>query len=306
MIDIRRILCPVDFSDCSRRALDHAVTIAGWYESTVTLLHVCAPVPISAYATVAPMMPPTLVSGENRNDVLEAMKRFSATVDGTAVPLAFELGEGDAANEIVSSAATASSDLIVMGTHGRSGFERLILGSVTEKVLRKAASPVLTVPPRVGDATSPPHATFKRILCAVDFSECSMRALDYAMSLAQESNSALTVLHVIEPLPATAFDGHEVVLADYTLRDYLATAEKEGKTNLAKAIPDRARDFCQIETMQTVGKPYREILRVAAENASDVIVIGVHGRGVVDLFFFGSTAQHVVRQAACPVLTMRT
>lgn len=306
MIDIRRILCPVDFSDCSRRALDHAVAVARWYESTVTLLHVCAPVPISAYATVAPMMPPTLVSGENRNDVLEAMKRFAATVDGPAVPFAFELGEGDAASEIVANTATANSDLIVMGTHGRSAFERLILGSVTEKVLRKVGSPVLTVPPRVTDATAPPRATFKRILCAVDFSDCSMRALDYAMSLAQESNSSLSVLHVIEPMPATAFDGHEVVLADYTMRDYLAAAEKEGKTNLAKAIPDRAREFCQIETVQTVGKPYREILRVAEEHASDLIVIGIHGRGIVDRFFFGSTTQHVVRQAACPVLTMRT
>src|SRR5690242_9776298 len=180
MIDIRRILCPVDFSDCSRRALDHAAAIAQWYQSTVTLLHVSAPVPISAYATVAPMMPPTLVSGENRNDVLETMKRFATAVDGTGVPLTFEFGEGDAANEIVSGAATGKTDLIVMGTHGRSGFERLVLGSVAEKVLRKAGSPVLTVPPRVADTAAPPHAIFKRILCAVDFSDCSMRALDYA------------------------------------------------------------------------------------------------------------------------------
>ncbi|HEY1304277.1 MAG TPA: universal stress protein [Vicinamibacterales bacterium] len=306
MIDIRRILCPVDFSDCSRRALDHAVAIAKWYESTLTLLHVCAPVPISAYATVAPMMPPTLVSGQNQNEVLEALKRFPTTADGTGVPLEFALGEGDAAGEIVSTAAAGTSDLIVMGTHGRSGFERLMLGSVTEKVLRKAGSPVLTVPPRAADVASPPPATFKRILCALDFSDCSMRALDYAMSLAQESNSTLTVLHVIEPLPAAAIDGHEVAAGDYTITDYLAAAEEEGRAHLARTIPPRVREFCQVETVQCVGTPYREILRVAEEEASDAIVIGVHGRGAVDLFFFGSTAQQVVRQAACPVLTMRT
>lgn len=303
MIDIRRILCPVDFSDCSRRALEHAIAIATWYESTVTLLHVCAHIPISAYATVASMVPQSLVSGEHQNDVLQALKRFSTTVEGTGVPFEFALGDGDVAGEIVSGAAARRSDLIVMGTHGRSGFERFMLGSVTEKALRKAGCPMLTVPPRVAD--SAPRAVFRRILCAVDFSDCSMRALEYATSLAQESNSTLTVLHVVEPLPVTAVDGHEIVLGDYTMKDYLAAVE-EGKTNLGKAIPDRVRDFCQIETIQAVGKPYREILRVAEENASDAIVIGVHGRGRVDLFFFGSTAQHVVRQAACPVLTMRT
>jgi len=306
MIDIRRILCPVDFSDCSRLALDHAVAIAKWYASTVTLLHVSPPVPISAYATGASMMSSSPAGGEDQNEVLEAMKRFSATLDGLGVPLELASSEGDAAQEIVANAAAADSDLIVMGTHGRSGFQRLVLGSVTEKVLRKAGSPVLTVPPRLVDAASTPQAVFKRILCAVDFSDCSMRALDYAMSLAQESNSALTVLHVIEPLPATAIDRHEVAVADYTMKDYVAAATEQSRAKLATAIPDHVREFCQVDTVQSLGTPYREILRVAADEASDVIVIGVHGRGVVDLFFFGSTAQHVVRQAACPVLTMRT
>ena len=306
MIDIQRILCPVDFSDSSRHAMNHAVAIAKWYGAAVTMFHVCAPVQISAYASVASMMPSTLVGGENRNDVLDAMKKQAAEVDEPSSPFGVEIGEGDAAKEIVARAAAERIDLIVMGTHGRSGFERLMLGSVTEKVLRKAGCPVLTVPPRVADASTSPSAVFKRLVCAIDFSDCSMRALDYAMSLAQESNSTLTVLHVIEPLLDRPTDDETVLAGLKTAKEYMAAAEDEGKALLRKAIPDDVHAYCRVETLQTVGKPYREILRLAATEASDLIVLGVHGRSAADLFFFGSTAQHVVRQAACPVLTIRS
>jgi len=306
MIDIRRILCPVDFSDSSQHALKYAVTMANWYDAKVTLFHACVPVPISAYATVASMMPAMPVGMENDHEVRDAMETLASTVEGTRVPLEIALGEGYPAYAIAAKAAEAKSDLIVIGTHGRSGVERLMLGSVTEKVLRQAGCPVLTVPPKAGDPAPAAPATFKRIVCAIDFSDCSMRALEYAMSLAQESNSTLIVLHVIEPFPLRHAEG-ETVLSDFTLlKDYIAAAEEEGRALLAKAIPDAVRSYCQVETVQAVGKPYREILRLAATEASDLIVLGVHGRNPVDLLFFGSTAQHVVRGAACPVLTIRT
>jgi len=235
------------------------------------------------------------------------MKTFATMEAGASVPLEFAIGDGNAATEILAKANELRSDLVVLGTHGRSGFERLMLGSVTEKVLRKAGRPVLSVPPRAAGTVPVSPLVFKRIVCAIDFSECSMRALDYAMSLAQESNSRLTVLHVIEPLPNLPGDGHETILGGLkTLKDYVAAAEEEARALLKNAVPDRVREYCQVETMHTVGKPYREILRVAGTEASDLIVIGVHGRGVADLLFFGSTAQHVVRGASCPVLTLRT
>lgn len=306
MIQIQRILCPVDFSDCSKRALDHAVALATWYDARVTMFHVCAPVPIFAYATGAPMMRSSLVSGEDQNDVRRAMERFASKAAAIPVPIDIELGEGNAATEIVAKAEAVRSDLIVLGTHGRSGFERLMLGSVTEKVLRKAGSPVLTVPPRLTASAAIPVATFKKIVCAVDFSECSLRALEYAMSIAQEANARLTVLHVVEPLPNVPTDDGSPLLGIKTVKEYIAAAEEEGRALLAKAIPDHVRAYCQVDEVQSVGTPYREILRLATEQAADLIVLGVHGRDVVDLMFFGSTTQHVVRQAACPVLTLRT
>jgi nucleotide-binding universal stress UspA family protein len=306
MIEVRRILCPVDFSDCSRHALTHAVAIAKWYKSTVTTFYACAPVPISAYATVAPMMPSSLVAGENLNDVRAAMNELATTAAAANVPIEIAIGEGPAAKEIVAKAADDKSDLIVIGTHGRSGFDRLMLGSVTEKVLRKAGCPVLTVPPKAGDHALGASVVFKRIVCAVDFSACALRALDYAVSLATESNATLTVVHVIEPLPQTPYPGQEAMLPFNIVQDYITTAEAQGKELLAKAIPDEVRNRCRVETVQRLGKPHQEILTLAETEAADLIVIGVHGRSAADLLLFGSTTQHVVRQAACPVLTIRT
>jgi len=146
----------------------------------------------------------------------------------------------------------------------------------------------------------------KRIVCATDFSDCSTQALNYAMSLAQEADAQLTVLHVLEPLQELAPDFFPSGLAGSpSLREYLAAAEDDRRTRLQDAVPDTIRAYCDVRTILGSGTPWREILRVAAEHGSELIVIGIHGRGTVDLLFFGSTAQHVVRQAMCPVLTLR-
>ena len=302
MIEIRRILCPIDFSDFSRRALDHAAAIAKWYDAAVTMFHVCAIVPTAAYAPGSPDLPSMVLTERDRDELLEAMKRFAAVDAGS--PVQFEIGEGNAVAEILAKANAMRADLIVMGTHGRSGFERLVLGSVTEKVLRKAACPVLTVPRQAAGAVSA-QVLFKRILCAVDFSDCSMQALNYAMSLAQEADARLTIVHAVE-LPTAPPDLHDTTLGGPgTLEAYLAAAEGDAHERLTAAVPDTIRAYCAVEAMVARGKPYREILRVAAERDADLIVIGVHGRGAADLMFYGSTTQHVVRQASCPVLTLR-
>jgi nucleotide-binding universal stress UspA family protein len=133
-----------------------------------------------------------------------------------------------------------------------------------------------------------------------------MHALNYAMSLAQEADAHLTVMHVIELPPDVPREVHETVLAGpRNLREYLALAEEDARARLKEAIPDSVRAYCTVDTVQPTGKPYREILRVAEEQTADLIVIGIHGRGPVDRLLFGSTAEHLVRQASCPVLTLR-
>ena len=307
MIEIRRILCPIDFSDFSRRALDHAVAIAKWYDATVTLLHVCAITPVAAYAPGSGTPPHVVLTPDDREALLASMKRFAESEAGTTVPIDFEIVQGHTADRILARATAIPADLLVLGTHGRSGFERLVLGSVTEKVLRKATCPVLSVPKGAPDVVPAPPVLFKRIVCAADFSDCSMHALEYALSLAQEADAHLTVVHVLE-LPADLpREIHETVLGGpRNLLEYVTLAEEDRRARLRDAIPERVRAHGAVDTILATGKPYREILRVAEERQADLLVIGVHGRGAADRLLFGSTAQHLVRQATCPVLTLRT
>jgi nucleotide-binding universal stress UspA family protein len=307
MIQIQRILCPTDFSDFARRAFDHAVALAKWYESTVTLLHVCTVGPVVAYAPGGGILPSAVLTPADRETLLTSMKQLAEGAGGTGVPIEFEVAEGQAASEILSRAHAMAADLLVLGTHGRSGFERLVLGSVAEKVLRKAECPVLTVPRLAPDVDPATPVLFKHIVCGVDFSECSMHALEFAMSTAQEGDAHLTVIHVIELPPDIPREVHENLLpGPRSLREYIALAEEERQRRLNDAIPETVRAYCRVETVLSTGKPYREILRVAAEKKADLVVVGLHGRDPVDRLLFGSTAQHLVRQASCPVLTLRT
>jgi nucleotide-binding universal stress UspA family protein len=304
MIEIKRILCPIDFSDFSRRALDHAVAIAKWYEATITLFHVCSVGPVAAYAPGSGVLPSAALTPEDRDALLTAMKRFAQGETATDVPLELEIAEGSTAAAILVKADAMPADLLVMGTHGRSGFEHLFLGSVTEKVLRKAACPVLTVPRSAPDIAASTPVLFKRIVCAVDFSECSMHALTYAMSLSQETDAHLTVINVIELPPDVSREGHETVLGP-SFQEYMVQAEEDRRARLKDAVPESVRAYCTVDTVLATGKPYREILGVAEERRADLLVVGIHGRGPIDRLLFGSTTQHLVRQASCPVLTLR-
>jgi nucleotide-binding universal stress UspA family protein len=186
-----------------------------------------------------------------------------------------------------------------MGTHGRTGFEHLVLGSVTEKVMRKATCALLTVPRNAPDATAAVPTLFHRILAAVDFSDVSLRALEYAVSLAEEEDGQLTVLHVTDaPRELARWAEH-----DEEGKRYVEQWKSYALERLTSLVSDDARVYCHVRERVETGDPSREILRVAAEQQSGLIVIGAHGTGVFERLFVGSTAQHVVRHAPCPVLT---
>ena len=227
----------------------------------------------------------------------------AATAAGLRVDVEVDIGRP--ASQILERAAGLPADMIVMGTHGSSGFEHLMLGSVTEKVLRRAGCAVVTVPP-LAQATS--TLPFRRVLCAVDFSDWSLKALDLAVSLAQESGAELTLLHVIEwpweETPPPVMEGlppaQAAALAEY--RRYL---EQSAMARLEALVPDAARDRLTVAPRLSFGKSYVEILRVAGEVSADLLVMGVHGRNAIDLMLFGSTTNQVVRRATCPVLTLR-
>ena len=196
MVEIRRILCPTDFSDSSRHALEHAMVIAGWYGSQIVALHVGNPMIVLSLALPVPPFPSGGVPGDTNRQRLEA-ELWTWLSPATAAGLQTDVvvDEGNPLGRILDHASSLRPDLIVMGTHGQSGFERLLLGSVAEKVIRKARCPVMTVPPPAASTSTLP---FKRLLCPLDFSDSSTAALQFAFSLAQESNARLTLLHVFE------------------------------------------------------------------------------------------------------------
>jgi nucleotide-binding universal stress UspA family protein len=301
MIEIQRILCPVDFSDHSRRALDYAVTLARWYSAKLTLFHVYQVVPL---APMVPELLPGLALGpEYRHSLLRELERFAKPATDEAVPLEVVVAEGPAGTEIVERAKADDCGLIVLGTHGRSGLERFMLGSVTERVLHRAPCPVLTVPPH--GATAPPSPVFKRILCGLDFSACALHALEYALSLAEEADACLTLAHVFEA-DASMPEDWRTSFKPEPVREALVALEAARRARLAEAVPANRGGSCRIETVMGCGPAPRELLRLAEARAADLIVLGVRGRNAADLLFFGSTTNKVVRQAVCPVLVVNS
>jgi nucleotide-binding universal stress UspA family protein len=295
---IERILCPADFSDASAHAIEQAIAIAGWYQARVVALHVLSPIALA--------VPGLTSSGDSMAETaVEHLRRDTAALFGAATAAGIGVDvlvdAGQPARQILDRAAT----LPAMGTHGTSGFEHVVLGSVTEKVLRSATCPVLTVPPR---AQAMCRLPFKRLLCAVDFSDSSLTAVQYACSLAQESDASLTLLHVLEwpweepPPPVLQELPFEQAAALAEFRRY---CEKSAVARLDSLVPEYAPAGHRPVARLSNGKPYVQIVEIAAEERSDLIVMGVRGRGALDMTLFGSTTNQVVRRAKCPVLTLR-
>jgi nucleotide-binding universal stress UspA family protein len=291
MIHIARVLCPIDFSEFSRRALDHAAAIAGWYGAGLTVLHV---VPIRAAMDV----PVTPMTDQERPQKISDVGRFIGYLPSTIAVDCQVHEASDIHREILRHAKSLPADLLVMGSHGRSGFERLLLGSVTERLIRQAPCPTMVVPRAAPDVPVDEPVQFRRILCPVDFSDVSVRALAYAMSLAGEGRAQVTLLHVIEVPPelranplAEGFDVDKV----------RAAADTDALKRLSELVPAFAGS-CSMKTVVREGSPYREILKTAAARAADLIVMGVRGRGAMDLMLFGSNTARVSRAATCPVL----
>lgn len=228
----------------------------------------------------------------------KALATMAERARRAGVDVAIDVAEGSAAEAITQYADRAPVDLIVIGTHGFSGFKHVMLGSVTEKVLRHATCPVLTVPPRARATSKLP---FQQLLWPTDFSAPSIASLSVACSFAEESNAVLTLLHVIDDP-----DEHELFVArPYDVHRHAAERERHAVEHLSNLVPDEVRDWASPNARVVRGKTDEQILRVAAEENTDLIVMGVQHRKPLDLMVSGSTTNQIVRRATCPVLTVR-
>jgi nucleotide-binding universal stress UspA family protein len=293
MIELNRILCPIDFSEYSEHALDFAVRMAAWYGSTVHVVH------------VMPLLPPSTVSALGEASRQLANDHLALAVGRCArgaVPMEKELLEsGDVAGRILDRADAIDADLIVTGSHGRTGLTRAVLGSVVESLLHRSRRPMLVVPSHLAKSRVARPVNFSRIVCAVDFSVASLSAAAYALSIAEEAEAQLTLLNVIEKPPEL---DHSPLEPDFDIERFHAEAEARQRTKLQALIPDHAEDYCTVRTAVVEGSASRQVLRLAAEQNADLIVLGVHGRNAVDLAIFGSNSKDVVVKAQCPVLVI--
>jgi nucleotide-binding universal stress UspA family protein len=181
MVRFEKILCPVDFFPASLRAFDYAVRLAANYRARVHALHVVPPLIPSAYG--APMSLGDLTL-EMEQESRRMLSRLSLKGERQGVPVTTEVLVGDIDIEIHRSLESRQADLVVMGAHGRRGFERWVMGSVTERMLRRCPVPLIVV--GHGSDRRPVPPKISRILVTTDFSDGTADALEYAFSIAQE------------------------------------------------------------------------------------------------------------------------
>ncbi len=286
----QKILCPVDFSPGSRRAMRVAIRLANEAGAELVLAH-------------AWHVPPVAFAGEHvfAPGVMEELERSArtaldeaareATAHG-AERLTTKLLGGMPRHEIVKLLDhDPAFDLVVMGTHGRTGLARILLGSVAESTVRHAPCSVLAIRP---DGEPRPLA---RVLCPVDFTESSRFAADLAADLARPAGGKLTLLHVIDP-PAVYGSGQRTI----ELLGDLERFSKEHLDQWAARLEDRAR--APVTKLSRIGFPGAEILKVLDEKF-DLVVMGSHGRTGLSRVLLGSVAEKIVRHASCPVLVAR-
>jgi len=297
MVDFRRVLCPVDFSRHSERALRQAFAIARRYESALTVLHV---EDVMLGAARAELHRRATLVDTSHDELLD----FVHDVGGHEPGVDVRITAGDVVRGILDHAKHESSDLIVMGTRGRSGLARAILGSVTEGVVRQSACPVMTIPP----ASEMPSTTgefepYDPILCASDFSPSCRKALGLAISLGQETDARLSLIHGLQ-LPQVE-SGVMPMSFPMPIPIDFAEFRKDALARLERGLPDDAEFRCRPEAVVVEGHPADAILQIAQTENVKLIVMGVQARGTVDRLLFGSTTRLVMQAALCPVLSIR-
>jgi len=297
VIEFKHILCPIDFSDTSMRALTYATACASWYGAQLEILHV---VPAFEHGVVPERSGGISEPGRpvSRDAIIAEMRR-SLEAAGTTGVNAKVLAQEGRAHEVIVNRAHARADLLVIGTHGRSGFNRLLLGSVTEKVLRTATCPVLTVP-AAAPAMTAAAVAFKRIICAIDYSPSALKALRYALELGRQADGCVTVLYALEYMDPEEPCEH----VDFDIRTRRQHFIDHARERLHAQLAQEPTTWCEIEEVVAIDRAYKAVLQQATASKADLIVMGAQGTAGVELMVYGSNTQHVVRAATCPVLTV--
>jgi nucleotide-binding universal stress UspA family protein len=297
MTSFRHVVTAVDLAGRSPSALAFGATIARTCGARLSVLHVH---PYSLPdGTEAPLLPLALPLGADERAHIESDLAARVEPARPGIPeVDLVVREGDAAREIVAYAAASDADLIVVGTHARRGLDRLVLGSIAERVARKASASVLAVR-EFGEGETVALPTLLHLLCTIDRME-DPPAISIAAALARATGGRLTVLHVIDghghapwPLSRSELDHARAALAESAHLD------------LARLLARHVDPGQSVDTLVTFGTPRTEISRITRERAVDLVVLGAPAPRRIGAGLFPSTLEHVLRTSACPTLVAR-
>ncbi|HZQ23802.1 MAG TPA: universal stress protein [Terriglobales bacterium] len=285
-LHLRNILFTTDFSSASDSALPYALALGRWYESRIVIAHV---VPREPQLSI----PLDLLSKQDDPNWRRARQRMGTLSADTRIAEQRHeeiLIQGDLRHVLSGIICQHEIDMLVLGTHGRQGLSKLVLGSSAEEIFRHASCPVLTVGPKVCREPEGLEA-LATIVFATDFSPASLHALPYALSLAEENQARLIMVHLMALVP---FQQREAVT--------------EAETKRLKAlVPPDAESWCRPEFVVNFQFPAEGILEAVEHYNGDLLVMGVHKREAPRLaaHMLWTTAYDVVCNAPCPVLTVR-
>lgn len=292
--DFNHILCATDLSDLAGRGAAYGVAVARAFNAKLFLCHVVDLPSISIAGG-------HYVYADGLDDSLRAyaeteMQKLMENEDVDWEPL---IASGAVVDKIAAWVVEKNIDLAISATHGRSGLKRLMIGSVTARLMRTVTCPFFMVTPPAQPIDSSAILRFKRIMVGCDFSDHSERALSYAFSLAQEFQADIHLVHVLEPATFRGVYTSEAIMTDVDVNLHDRIIDR-----LEKLAPDDVRHWCHVETACLTGIPFKELTNYTAENKIDMAVMGLRGVGLVESLLVGSTTDRLLRHISCPLLSV--
>ncbi len=287
----KKILCPVDFSEFSALALRYAAALAKENDALL-LVHHSLPDLSQALGYLEPAAILTARDAMQSNTD-SRLREFVAGIVPQGIRVIRQTGTVNASEAIPRIALEQNFDLIVMGTHGHTGYERFFVGSTTNKVLHKSSVPVLTVcKPSHNFVEKDPNDPIRisRIICALDLEPNNIAIAERALAIARSYQSTIFFLHV-----APEKEG----LVDLDEEDKSVGIMKE-------LVGNAPEDWCTVHYLLRTGEPAREIMNALTDSNADLLVMGHHTRKPIEEVFLGSVAKKLVTDAPCPVLVVRT
>jgi len=302
MLHIRRILFPTDFSACAEAAFTHAAYLAQRTDAELHVLHVAEPDVTAPDDWISALrITPEDIAADLAVPVPASPSKDRAP--GDPVPLIdAEVRAPKAAPAILRYVEEHDIDLVVMGTHGRRGVRRMLVGSVAEEVVRLAPCPVFTVGRHEGCEGA---WAIRRIVAPVDFSEHARLAARHAAALAATYGAALDLLHVVDDRALPIVEMPYLGAFSVSVEEVQERAQ-EALEGLADALESEVPGVGEVGAFTRFGNPSGSIAAFAEGQRADLVVVGSHGRTGMERLLMGSVVEFVIRLAPCPVFTVKS